>query len=72
MTGPVILGRTQAKAMGYIQFPKIWQPHTLTTFPMLLENCVHTRLPYQRLYYTAKYKSPRRLNCKSLSTKLDL
>ena len=33
MTGPVILGRIQAKAMGYIQFPQIWWPHALTTFP---------------------------------------
>ena len=33
MTGPLILGRIQAKAMGYVQFPQIWQPHTLTAFP---------------------------------------
>ena len=42
MTGPVILGRTQAKAMGYIQFPQIWQPHTLTTFPTTSRKlCAH-------------------------------
>ena len=29
----MILGRTQAKAMGCVQFPQIWQPHTSTTFP---------------------------------------
>ena len=33
MTGPMILGRIQVKAMGYIQFPQIWQPHALTMFP---------------------------------------
>ena len=32
-TGPVILGRTQAKAMGYVQFPQIRWPHALTAFP---------------------------------------
>ena len=32
MPGPMILGRVQAKAMGYVQFPQIWQPHTLDTF----------------------------------------
>ena len=32
MTGPVILGRTQAKAMGYIQFPQIQWSHALTMF----------------------------------------
>ena len=33
MTEPVILGRTQAKAMGYVQFQQIWWPHALTAFP---------------------------------------
>ena len=32
MPGPIILGRVQAKAMGYVQFPQIRQPHTLNTF----------------------------------------
>ena len=31
MTGPIILGRTQAKVMGYVKFPKIKCPHTFTT-----------------------------------------
>ena len=31
MTGPIILGRIQAKAMGYVKFPKIHHPHTFTT-----------------------------------------
>ena len=30
-TGPIILGRTQAKAMGYVKFPNIQHPHTFTT-----------------------------------------
>ena len=30
--GPIILGRIQAKAMGYVQFPQIQQPHTSNTF----------------------------------------
>ena len=29
-TGPIILGRTQAKAMGYIEFLKIKWPHAFT------------------------------------------
>ena len=33
MTGPVILGTIQAKAMGYVQFPQIRWPHALTAFP---------------------------------------
>ena len=33
MTGPIILGRAQAKALGYIKFPKIKHPHTCTTYP---------------------------------------
>ena len=30
MTGPIILGRTQSKAMGYVKFPKIKWPHIFT------------------------------------------
>ena len=37
MTGPIILGRTQAKAMGYVKFPKIKCPHTFTTYPTTSE-----------------------------------
>ena len=33
MTGPIILSRIQAKAMGYIQFPQMRQPQALTAFP---------------------------------------
>ena len=33
MTGLIILGRAQAKAMGYVEFPKIEQPNTFTTYP---------------------------------------
>ena len=42
MTGPVILGRTQAKAMGYVHFPQIQWPLTLTTFPTTSRKlCTH-------------------------------
>ena len=52
MTGPVILGRTQAKAMGYVQFPQIWWPHTLTVFPTTSkELCAHkTPIPMTVLH----------------------
>ena len=30
MTGLIILGRAQAKAMGYVKFPQIKCPHTFT------------------------------------------
>ena len=33
MTGLIILGRAQAKAMGYVEFPKIKCPHTFTMPP---------------------------------------
>ena len=33
MTGLIILGSAQAKAMGYVEFPKINCPHTFTTYP---------------------------------------
>ena len=33
MTGLIILGRTQAKAMGYVEFPRIKCPHTFITCP---------------------------------------
>ena len=33
MTGPIILGRAQAKAKGYVDFPKIKQPHAFTMHP---------------------------------------
>ena len=42
MPGPMILGRVQAKAMGYIQFPQIWWPHTLNMFQHTYRNlCIH-------------------------------
>ena len=41
MTGPIILGRTQAKAMGYVEFPKIQHPHTFTMqFTTLKRICI--------------------------------
>ena len=45
MTGPMILGRIQAKAMGYVQFPQIWQPHALTTSPHTSRNLCTSRTP---------------------------
>ena len=40
--GPLILGRIQVKAMGYVQFPQIRQPHTLNTLEHTSTNwCVH-------------------------------
>ena len=33
MTGLIILGRAQAKAIGYVEFPKIKETHTFTTYP---------------------------------------
>ena len=55
MTGPVILGRTQAKAMGYIQFPQIQWPRALTTFPDTSRKlCAHrTPSPETILYSQA-------------------
>ena len=55
MTGPVILGRTQAKAMGYVQFPQIWWPHALTAFPDASRKlCTHrTPTPKTILYSQA-------------------
>ena len=45
MTGPMILGRIQAKAMGYIQFPQIWRPHALTVFQHTSKNlCTYRTL----------------------------
>ena len=33
MAEPIILGRAQTKAMGYVEFPKIKWPHTFTMYP---------------------------------------
>ena len=45
MTGPMILGRVQAKAMGYIQFPQIRWPHALTAFTDASRNLCIPRTP---------------------------
>ena len=45
MTGPMILGRIQAKAMGYVQFPQIQWPHALTAFPHTSRNLCTSRTP---------------------------
>ena len=55
MAGPVILGRVQAKAMGYVQFPQIQWPHALTMIPDTLRKlCTHrTPTPKTALYSQA-------------------
>ena len=55
MSGLIILGRTQAKAIGYVEFPKIKWPHTFTTYPTTFKNDMHhqdtgTRY-YQQLFH---------------------
>ena len=37
MPGPIILGRMQAKAMGYVQFPQIIEPHAFKMFTATLK-----------------------------------
>ena len=60
MTGPVILGRTQATAMGYIQFPQIWQPHTLTAFPNASRKlCTHRTPTPKTILYSQAHISKR-------------
>ena len=55
MTGPVILSIIQAKAMGYVQFPQIWQPHALTMYlDTSRKLCTHrTPTPKTPLYSQA-------------------
>ena len=45
MIGPTILGRSQAKAMGYVQFPRIKQPHTFTTHSITLKKICMSKTP---------------------------
>ena len=45
MTGQIILGRTQAKAMDYIQFPQIRWPHAFTTFPTTFKKLCMIKTP---------------------------
>ena len=54
MTGPIILGRIQAKAMGYVQFPQIRWPHALNMFPDTFKNFAHIGHPHQRLHKDCK------------------
>ena len=53
MTGPLILGRIQAKAMGYIQFPQIRQPHALDMFQYTSRNLCTDRTPTPKTIKTA-------------------
>ena len=52
MTEPIILSRTQAKAMGYVEFPKIKCPHTFTTCSTTLKRFAQTKHTCQRLQIT--------------------
>ena len=45
MTGPIILGRTQAKAVDYVQFPQIQWPHASTMFPTTFKKLCITKTP---------------------------
>ena len=45
MTGPIILGRTQAKTMGYVKFPKIKQPHAFTMCSTTLKKICTDKTP---------------------------
>ena len=53
MTGPLILGRIQVKAMGYIQFLQIWWPHALITFQYTSRNLCTDRTPTPKTVKTA-------------------
>ena len=53
MPEPLILGRIQAKAMGYVQFPQIWQPHALNTFQHTSRNLCTYRTPTSKTTKTA-------------------
>ena len=44
-SGPIILGRSQAKAMGYVQFPQIMKPHAFKMFTATLKK-VHTKVTH--------------------------
>ena len=55
MTGPITLSRTQAKAMGYIQFPKIKQPHTFTMHPTTLKKLCTSKTPKPQIVTSAPH-----------------
>ena len=60
MTGPVILGRTQAKAMGYIQFSQIQWPHAFTTFSTTSRKlCTHKTLELKTVLHDKTHVSRR-------------
>ena len=48
MTGLMILARTQAKAMGYVEFPKIKQPHAFTICSTTLKKICTEKTPIPR------------------------
>ena len=51
--GPLILGRIQAKAMGYVQFPQIWWPHAFNMFQHTSRNLCTYRTPTPKTTKTA-------------------
>ena len=72
MTGPIILGRTQAKAIVYVQFPQIQQPHAFIMFPTTLKKrFAQPRHPHQRLYSVAQPLPPEPPNPEHIYTKIN-
>ena len=60
--GPIILGRVQAKAMGYVQFPQIGGHILSTRLNMLLQNSGqpgHQIPRLQRLYIKSEHQYTR-------------
>ena len=51
--GPLILGRIQAKAMGYVQFPQIQWPHAFNMFQHTSRNLCTHRTPTPKTTKTA-------------------
>ena len=49
MTGPIIPSSAQAKAMRYVEFPKIKHPHAFTMYPTTLKRLAQPRHLHQRL-----------------------
>ena len=66
MTGPIILGRIQAKAMGYVQFPKIWRPHALIMFPTTLRKLCTIKTPTSETAPQNKSTKATQVSCPDL------
>ena len=48
MKGPIILGRMQVKAMGYVKFQQIEQLHAFKMFPATLNKICTDETPFQK------------------------